>query len=128
MEGSLLPHIINGGAQNRVVSVTAMLRQRWTFSKRLVRLIVASAQEIACLTRIFHSARMRPARLGASNADFSQKVRNQCAQDLRLSHSSRIDFCPSALPALSRHVRKFYEKGEWKHVPQTSTSPVNTGC
>jgi hypothetical protein len=44
------------------------------------QLIVASAQEIACLTRIVHSAKMRPARLGASNADFSQKVRNQRAQ------------------------------------------------
>src|SRR5438552_12778814 len=64
----------------------------------------------------------------ASNADFSQKIRNQCAQNLRLSHSSRIDFCPSALTALSPHVCKFYEKGEWKHVPQKSTSPVNTGC
>jgi len=48
--------------------------------KRLVRLIVAGAQEIACLTRVLHSARMRSARLGASDADFSQTVRNQCAQ------------------------------------------------
>jgi hypothetical protein len=43
-------------------------------------LIVASAQEIASSHVSFTAQEMRPARLGASNADFSQKVHNQCAQ------------------------------------------------